>query len=160
MSEFVCRFLKLNENAIIPTRGEEKSIGLDLFSLGPFQIEPEEVKLVSTGLVAIPPIGFHYEILLRSSTPKKYPGLILANHVGLIDPSYCGPEDEIKMAFLNLAVFRHYVGSEKPIAQLVLRENNYAVPKEITLEEYKETCFYKKGSRGGFGSTDLKRERE
>ena len=39
-------------------------------------------------------------IFARSSTPLKR-GLMIANGVGVIDPDYCGPADEIKIAVMN-----------------------------------------------------------
>ena len=39
-------------------------------------------------------------IFARSSTPMKR-GLMVANGVGVVDPDYCGPDDEVKIAVMN-----------------------------------------------------------
>lgn len=158
-----CKFVKLNPLARIPNQAEEQAIGMDLFILPSEEsdqcrwIRANEIKILPTGLIGIPPIGYHYEILLRSSTPKRYPGLLLANHVGLIDPSYCGPEDELKVAFYNstsqLMCLKNEDIGNKPLVQLVIRANIFGKAEELSMEKYKN-MIYSKQSRGGFGSTN------
>lgn len=149
-----CRFLKIHSNARIPQKVDEKAVGFDLFPIDPFVISPHETILVPTGLVAIAPLGFYFELVLRSSTPIRYKGLILANHIGIIDPNYVGKEDEIKIALCNLSLSPHYITLDKPIAQLILRKNLLSMSEEISLEEHQR--FFGNKSRGGFGSTDNK----
>lgn len=46
------------------------------------------------------PTGHFLSIFARSSTPLKR-GLIVASGVGIIDPDYSGPNDEIMIPVLN-----------------------------------------------------------
>lgn len=138
-----CQFLKLDPTAKIPRR-VESSIGLDLYLLKSVVISPGEFKTVGVGLVAIPPVGYHFEIVLCSSVLKKCPGLILVNH--LIDPNYCGPEDEIELVFCNTSEFGKYeIANEEPIVQLVLRESLVCSPVEISKEKYNTYAISQKG---------------
>ena len=63
-------------------------------------VQPGEVTLVPTGLVIEVPDGHLLGIFARSSTPLKR-GLMVANGVGVVDPDYSGPKDEIKIEVLN-----------------------------------------------------------
>jgi len=170
-----CRFVRINPLAKLPRQAEEQALGMDLFLLPGekhvseyineewqqekvgYGFDPGEVKILPTGLVGIPPIGYHYEILLRSSTPKRYPGLLLANHVGLIDPSYCGPEDELKVAFYNSTGSHQFLDNvdieKKPLVQIVVRANIFGKIEEVSKEDYNNMYISRK-SRGGFGSTN------
>ena len=50
-------------------------------------------KLIPVGFAMEIPTGFKANLLPRSSTYKKW-GIIFGNHVGQIDSSYCGDNDE------------------------------------------------------------------
>ena len=50
-------------------------------------------KLIPIGFAMEIPAGFKANLLPRSSTYKKW-GIIFGNHVGQIDSSYCGDNDE------------------------------------------------------------------
>src|SRR5207342_808670 len=66
------------------------------------EIPPRGIRLVGTGLVIAVPEGHFLGIFARSSTPLKR-GLLVANGVGVIDPDYSGPTDEIKIQLLNIS---------------------------------------------------------
>ena len=59
-----------------------------------------QIALVRTGLVIEVPTGHFLAIFARSSTPLKR-GLMVANGVGVIDPDYSGPNDEVMIQVLN-----------------------------------------------------------
>ena len=80
----------------------------------------------------------------RSSTPLRR-GLMVANGVGVVDPDYCGPADEVKIALLNFTVHPVQVSAGDRLAQGML------LPTARV--EWEETTTGKKDSRGGFGST-------
>ena len=63
-------------------------------------IAPGRVALVRTGLIIEVPTGHFLGIFARSSTPLKR-GLLVANGVGVIDPDYSGPKDEVMVQVLN-----------------------------------------------------------
>lgn len=57
-----------------------------------------DYKLIPLGVVIQLPKGFEAIVCARSSTsslsnPKK-PGVVMANSIGVIDESYCGPNDQ------------------------------------------------------------------
>ena len=108
-------------------------------------IPPGEVALVPTGLVIEVPAGMFLGIFARSSTPLKR-GLMVANGVGVVDPDYCGPADEVKIAVLNFTARPVQVSAGDRMAQGML------LP--ATRVEWEETATARDGSsRGGFGST-------
>lgn len=60
-----------------------------------------DFKLIPLGVAMQLPKGFEAVVLPRSSTYKKF-GIIQANHMGVIDNSYCGNDDEWKYPVIAL----------------------------------------------------------
>ncbi len=84
-------FEKMNDKAVIPTRGTEHSAGLDLTATG-FEIVAEGADGVVkffTGLKCEIPAGHFGAIYMRSGLAKKGKWS-LANAVGVIDSDYRG----------------------------------------------------------------------
>ena len=75
---------KLNENAIIPTRGSEYAAGVDLYACidKPIEIQPHETVKIGTGLAMELPTGYFGAIFARSGLATKQ-GLRPANCVGM-----------------------------------------------------------------------------
>ena len=94
------RIHRLNPSAALPRYESAQAAAFDLAASEDIAIEPGEVALVPTGLVIEVPAGMFLGIFARSSTPLKR-GLMVANGVGVVDPDYCGPTDEVKIAVLN-----------------------------------------------------------
>jgi dUTP pyrophosphatase len=99
---------------------------------------------VGTGLVIEVPTGYFLGIFARSSTPLKR-GLLVANGVGVIDPDYSGPTDEIKIQLLNIGENPVEVRRGDRLAQGIL----LPAPR-VTWDEVTEL---RSAVRGGFGST-------
>lgn len=154
-------FYKNHPDAIIPKLAEEGSAGFDLHAIEDFYLYPGMRVVVGTGLVVQPPEGYHTEILIRSSMAYKH-SIVLINGVGLIDRSYAGPDDELKIMLYRLPIDQansdhslHWfevaggpVAAFKKgdrIAQLVFRKTELFKPWEV-LEA-------PAGNRGGLGST-------
>jgi dUTP pyrophosphatase len=106
-------------------------------------IEPGRVALIPTGLVIQVPLRMFLGIFARSSTPLKK-GLMVANGVGVVDPDYCGPDDEVKIAVLNFTDRAVMVRAGDRIAQGILLE----APRVEWVEAAADAP-----SRGGFGSS-------
>lgn len=141
---------KIHSDAVLPFYGTEYSAGMDICICESVIVYPGQTKLLRTGLVVKPPMGYYYDLLIRSSIAKKNPGIVLANGVGVIDADYYAPEDEIKILLLNTNTTSYFSFNKGDrIAQLVLRKLLQPEIKELSLEEIK----YRK-KRGGFGSTD------
>jgi dUTP pyrophosphatase len=84
----------------LPAYQTSGAAGFDLASSVEMVVQPGEVTLVPTGLVIEVPDGHVLGVFARSSTPLKR-GLMVANGVGVVDPDYCGPADEIKIEVFN-----------------------------------------------------------
>ena len=78
------RIKKLNEKAIIPTQGSEKSAGYDLYACtdSPIIIMPHQTVKVGTGVAIELPDGYFGAIFARSGLATKN-GLAPANKVGI-----------------------------------------------------------------------------
>ena len=139
-------YKKLNENAIVPTKGSSAAAGYDLYIP---QLEesvtilPHETKLVKTGLAIAIPQGFFGAIFARSGLATKQ-GLRPANCVGVVDSDYRG---EIMVALHNDSNEEKTIEAGERIAQLVLLPFlNISFTKVEELEETER-------GEGGFGST-------
>ena len=85
---------KLNENAVIPTRGSDEAAGYDLYAYIPKQsqtIPAGETKVIGTGIAMEIPKGYVGLVYARSGLATKR-ALRPANCVGVIDSvlhSFC-----------------------------------------------------------------------
>ncbi|MDR0912125.1 MAG: hypothetical protein LBM96_05945 [Methanobrevibacter sp.] len=111
------------------------------------------------GIVIKVPKGYEINILPRSSTFKKY-GLLLTNSMGIIDNSYCGPEDfiggifyatkdEYIQAYTRLIQFKVVLSQKATIWQKLKHIFLYNGIKIVKISK-KEL---NKNNRGGYGST-------
>jgi len=138
------RIKRLSPSVSLPRYESEGAAAFDLAAAIDVTIEPGKVALVPTGLVIEVPPGMFLGIFARSSTPLKR-GLMVANGVGIVDPDYCGPQDEVKIAVVNFTQAPVRVAAGDRIAQGMLLPVN-----RVTWEE---TTVLRDDSRGGFGST-------
>src|SRR5712691_4164038 len=92
---------RLDSTIPLPTYATEEAAGFDLAASQDVRVAPGQIALVRTGLVIEVPSGYFLAIFARSSTPLKR-GLMVANGVGVIDPDYCGPTDEVMIQVLNI----------------------------------------------------------
>ena len=139
---------KLDERAVLPTYGSAFSAGADLYAVldGELIIQPNETKLVRTGLAMEIPEGFAGLIYARSGLATKR-GLAPANKVGVVDDDYRG---EIMVALHNHSSMPQTVAVGERIAQLVV-----APFLKAEFEEADELSSTVRGE-GGFGSTGRK----
>lgn len=128
----------------LPEPASDNAAGFDLASAVDIEIPPRSIRLVGTGLVIAVPDGHFLGIFARSSTPLKR-GLMVANGVGVVDPDYCGPSDEIKIQLLNF--------TDEPVR--VTRGDRLAqgVVLPFPRVEWEEVDQMTAPVRGGFGST-------
>lgn len=66
---------------------------IDLRSAETIELKAGEFKLIPLGVAMTLPSGYEAHIVPRSSTFKKW-GIIQTNHMGVVDESYCGPDDQ------------------------------------------------------------------
>ncbi len=140
----IVRFHKLNNNAIIPTRGSNQAAGYDLYACidSPITIKPHSTYKVGTGLSFELPNGTFGAIFARSGIATKR-GLRPANCLGLCDSDYRG---EYIVALHNDTEQEQVIEPGERIAQLVL------MPYIEMLFEEGELSDTDRGA-GGFGST-------
>lgn len=81
---------------IEPIEKIENGDWIDLRCAEDAYIEKGEYKLIPLGIAMELPRGYEAHIVPRSSTFKKY-WIIQTNHMGVIDNSYCGDNDEWMM---------------------------------------------------------------
>ena len=144
----VLKIKKINENAVVPTRGSKDAAGYDLYcaSSAVVRIYPLETIKISTGIQMEIPDGYVGLIFARSGIAVKK-GLRPANAVGVIDSDYRG---EVIVALHNDSSEIQYVEPRDRVAQLVLVE--YLAPE---IEEVVEDLTKTERGEGGFGSSGV-----
>ena len=139
---------KLCDKATLPVYASEYAAGADLYACldAPVTIEPNETKLIKTGLAMAIPEGLAGLIYARSGLASKR-GLAPANKVGVIDSDYRG---EVMVALHNHGTTPQTVEHGERIAQLVLAPvvtANFNIVDDLNSTTRGE---------GGFGSTGTK----
>ncbi len=138
------RIRRLDSTIPLPTYGTDEAAGFDLAAALDVIVPPRTIVLVRTGLVIEVPTGHFLAILARSSTPLKR-GLMVANGVGVIDPDYSGPTDEIMIQVLNITDSDVQVRRGDRLAQGIVLPS-----PRVTWDEVAEI---RSTTRGGFGAT-------
>jgi len=169
---------KLHEDAVIPQRAHDTDAGYDITAIddGTIKVIPTvdngrtwrmlyiEYK---TGLAIEPPVGYHIELVARSSVSKT--DLILANCVGIGDQGYRGeyrfrfkcPAEAHRIVWAKSEeeakeTFKKYISSNAKIykagdkiGQMLIRATVLMDIQEV--DELSDTV----RGIGGFGSTDV-----
>ena len=138
-------FIKLNDMAIVPTKGSAAAAGLDLYAAieNPVSIPAHQTVKIGTGLSFELPINTFGAIFARSGLATKE-GLRPANCVGVCDSDYRG---EYIIALHNDSEEERLVTVGEKIAQLVV------LPfLSIEFDEVDTLSETQRGA-GGFGST-------
>jgi dUTP pyrophosphatase len=133
----------------IPKRGTSKSAGYDIESIEDAEIEPNTIKMVSTGLKAYMMDDEVLKIYIRSSLAIKK-GLTLANNVGIIDADYYdNPSNEghIMVALTNMSDMPVTIKKGERIAQGIFEKYLMTDTDEILSNE----------RVGGIGSTNIEK---
>jgi dUTP pyrophosphatase len=138
------RIRRLRDDVPLPRYESDSAAAFDFTATEDVTIAPSQVALVPTGLVIEVPDGMFLGIFARSSTPVKR-GLMVANGVGVIDPDYCGPHDEIKVPVMNFTTAPVTVRKGDRIAQGIF----LSAPR-VAWDEHEAL---RETSRGGFGAT-------
>jgi dUTP pyrophosphatase len=138
----ILKVKKLDRDAKLPERKRDGDAGLDLYCIEDFEIEPNEIKIVRTGIAVEIPKGYFGMIKDRSGLASK--GLhVLA---GIIDENYRG---EIKVVLINLGKEKLKFEKYSRIAQLLIIPY---LKVEIKEDELSQT----ERGENGFGSSGLK----
>ncbi len=144
----IVKYIKLNENAIVPTYGTDYAAGADLYTLpgDTITINPGETVMIHTGIAMQIPDGTAAFIFARSGIATKR-GLAPANKVGVIDSDYRG---EIMVPIHNHSDSVQEIASGERVAQMVIMP--YVKAEFVESEELDDT----ERDTKGFGSTGTK----
>lgn len=138
--------VKYFSNEIKKLSHEKVSDWIDLRAAEDVTLLKGESKLIPLGVGMILPDGYEAHIVPRSSTFKTW-GIIQTNHMGVIDNSYSGDNDQWK--FSAYATRDTTIKKGDRICQFRIVENQpeYEI---VTVDKLNDE------SRGGFGSTGTK----
>jgi dUTP pyrophosphatase len=117
VSAVTLQVVRLQADALLPTRAYDGDAGLDLYAAHPVALAPGERASVGTGIAVAIPATHAGLVLPRSGLAARH-GIALVNAPGLIDPGYRG---ELRVLLLNTdreAAFEIAVGDR--IAQLLV----------------------------------------
>lgn len=119
----VLSFQKLHPDAVLPTRGSEGAIGLDLYAAENAMIDGNTVTKVRTGVAVEIPKGYYGRIAPRSGLAAKHGIVVLA---GVIDDDYRG--EIIVLLSAHSSAWFHSVKKGDRIAQLILERADKFTP--------------------------------
>lgn len=142
------RIKRIDKSLPLPEYKTKGAAGFDLYARNTMSVPPQGWALIPSNLIVKIPENHGLIISARSSLAKNYPGLFLANGIGLIDSDYCGPNDEILISLYNFTNNPITVKRGDRIAQAFVVH----IPR-YDMQEFEEIT---EESRGGFGSTGLK----
>ena len=142
----------MNDNLIIYIKYHNDILPIDMFENGDWidlraaediEMKAGDFRLISLGVSMQLPEGYEAHIVPRSSTYKHW-GIIQANHMGVIDNSYCGDNDIWK--FPAIAIRDTQIYKNDRICQ-------FRIVKKQPEFEFEEVDYLENNDRGGFGST-------
>ncbi len=140
------KFVKLNEDAIIPDYAHAGDAGMDLYSVEDMVIEPMTWQKVPTGLACELPKGTEGQVRTKSGIAYNY-GVFVLNTPGTVDECYRG---EIGVVLFNLNQTPFVIKKGQKIAQFVINEVCYCKTKQVEKIDTPSSR-----GEGGFGSTGL-----
>ncbi|MCI8743450.1 MAG: dUTP diphosphatase [Lachnospiraceae bacterium] len=123
-----------------------KSDWIDLRAAEDVEMKTGEFRLIPLGVAMELPRGYEAHVVPRSSTFKNF-GIIQTNHMGVIDESYCGDQDQWFFAAYALRDTRIHAGDR--ICQFRIMEHQPRI-------QFEEVESLGNQDRGGHGSTGRK----
>ena len=123
-----------------------KSDWIDLRAAEDITMKAGEFKLIPLGVAMELPKGYEAHVVPRSSTYKNF-GIIQTNHMGVIDETYCGDNDQWFFPAYALRDAQIHTGDR--ICQFRIMEHQPAI-------QFEEVESLDHEDRGGIGSTGRK----
>lgn len=123
-----------------------RSDWIDLRAAEDVAMKKGESALIPLGVAMELPKGYEAHVVPRSSTFKNF-GIIQLNHMGVIDESYCGDNDQWKFPAYALRDTEIHAGDR--ICQFRIIEHQPAI-------HFEEVESLGNQDRGGFGTTGRK----
>src|ERR1700722_15576027 len=96
----ITQISRLHSIIPLPSYQTSESAGFDIASSADIIVAPGEVGKIPTGLVIAALKGHFLLVAARSSLPIKK-GLMMANGIGIVDPDYAGPNDQVHIIVYN-----------------------------------------------------------
>lgn len=128
----------------LPHYATEGAAGFDFVCRETTAVAPGAIARIPANVIVCVPAGHVLVVALRSGTPARK-GLLSPGGIGVIDPDYCGPDDEIQIQVFNFT------------SELVVVERGERIAQGILMPtvacEWQESQPISATSRGGFGST-------
>jgi len=139
--------VKGSEDLPLPFSTSEFSSGVDLLSseASDTVLKPGKIKLISTGIKIMIPVGYEGQIRPRSGLALKH-GISVLNTPGTIDSDYRGI---VKVILINLGSEEFVIQRGDRIAQLVIQKMYF--PNFKLVETLDET----ERGEGGFGHSGV-----
>ena len=116
---------------------------IDLRAAADVRLNKGDFALIPLGVAMELPKGYEALVVPRSSTFKNF-GIIQTNHMGVIDESYCGDNDQWHMPVYAVRDTKIHEGD---------RICQFRIIKHQPPICFEETDHLKHEDRGGFGST-------
>lgn len=137
------KVVKDNEEAQLPTYAHFGDAGADLYANEDIEIQPNEVKIIPTGLRVEIPDGYEMQVRPRSGMSTKTPILGI---LGTVDSGYRGP---LGVMLYNHGTESYQIHKGDRVAQAVIAptyHGNFLVVDSLSETERGE---------GGFGSSGM-----
>lgn len=128
---------------ITPLEKTEKGDWIDLRAAEDVELKAGEFKLIPLGVSMQLPLEYEAHIVPRSSTFKTW-GILQTNHMGVVDNSYCGDNDQ--WMFPALATRDVVIEKNSRICQ-------FRIQKKMENIVFNTVDHLGGEDRGGFGST-------
>lgn len=143
--EYLPPIIRIQYHADIPrlTKIGVGSDWIDMYAAETMELKAGEYKRISLGVSMELPEGYEAHVVPRSSTFERY-GIIMANEVGIIDNSFCGPEDIWQFPALAMRDTRIEKGDRICQFRIMPAMGDVSI---VTVDKLGGT------NRGGFGST-------
>ncbi|MDO4295202.1 MAG: deoxyuridine 5'-triphosphate nucleotidohydrolase [bacterium] len=122
---------------------DKKSDWIDLRAAKEVSMKKGDFCLIPLGVAMQLPEGYEAHIVPRSSTYKNF-GLIQANHMGVVDESFCGDNDQ--WHFPAIALRDTVIHVNDRICQFRIMEHQPSI-------RFDEVETLGNADRGGFGTT-------
>ncbi|MBS1704708.1 MAG: dUTP diphosphatase [Armatimonadetes bacterium] len=135
--------LQLSSNAKVPLYATPGAAGADIFCSESWELNPQERRLIPTGLRMAIPEGYEVQIRPRSGTAIRS-GLGMVNSPGTIDSDYRG---EIGVILINFGSEPIRFEAGERVAQMVV------CPVVRGIFEIVDSLPESERGDGGFGST-------
>lgn len=136
------RYKLLNGNQFDPRYAHPEDSGIDLAVPEDAEVHPYSVEKIPLDIAFDTPHGYEIQIRSRSSTPLRYPQLLL--HIGTIDYGYTG---NVCLIARNISGETVRIDKGTRLVQAVLAPVAHAYLKQISELPDKDR------GAGGFGST-------